>query len=416
MKKGTITLFLFLSASLLFAGNAASTTYARISELFGIDPNAGTNSFLTLTIPSGGRYEGMGTAFTAMSSDSSFLDSNPAASSYIKNSELTFYHNNWIADTNLESVTYTSRWNDFGIGIGGKFLYLPFTGIDDWGDRAQNSDGSFSSGYYTETIITLNMGYTFLNDYYFRGIAVGANMKMGYRGVPYNIAPDQSALALMADFGIQSQFNVLKFFSSRDKNFSVGVVVKNLGMEFIRDPDPLPTMISTGIAYSPIRPLTWAFDVNIPFNLDGSDAEKISYSTGMDLSMTSFLSVQTGFLIKTGMPRFSVGSSLDLEKFSLTANYTLDLTTQVTQLDRFSLALKLNLGDFGRMSRIERSQLLYLQGLEEYANGEITKAIEFWEQSLEIRPDFTPAVEMIETARKTLDLNKKIEENQTIDE
>ena len=41
-----------------------------------------------------------------------------------------------------------------------------------------------------------------------------------------------TSLALMADFGIQSQFNVLKFFSSRDKNFSVGVVVKNLGMEF----------------------------------------------------------------------------------------------------------------------------------------------------------------------------------------
>ncbi|MBF9017676.1 MULTISPECIES: UPF0164 family protein [unclassified Oceanispirochaeta] len=416
MKKGIIILFTLLSISRLSAGNAASTTYANFSDIFGIDPNAGTNSFLTLLIPSGGKYEGMGTAFTAMSLDSGFLDANPAGSSFIKNSELTFFHNNWIADTNLESVTYTSRWEDFGIGIGGKFLYLPFTGIDDWGDRAQNGDGSYSSGYYTETVMTLNAAYTFLDNYYYHGLALGANVKMAYRGVPYSIAPDQSAVAVMADIGIQTKFNVLKFFSSRDKNFAFGFVVKNLGSEFITDPDPLPSMISTGIAYSPIRPMTWAFDVNIPFNLDGSKAEKVSYAVGLDLGLTSFLSVQSGFQIKTGLPRFSVGSSLDLEKFSVTANYTLDLTTQVSSLDRFSLALKLNLGDFGRMTRVERSQLLYLQGLEEYANGDISQAIAYWEESLEVRPDFTPAEQMIETARKTLELNQVIEENQTIDE
>lgn len=416
MKKGAALLFILISISRIHAGNAASTTYANFSDLFGIDPNAGTNSFLTLLIPSGGKYEGMGTAFTAMSLDSGFLDANPAGSSFIKNSELTFFHNNWIADTNLESVTYTSRWEDFGIGIGGKFLYLPFTGIDDWGDRARNDDGSYSSGYYTETVVTLNAAYTFLDNYYYHGLALGANFKMAYRGVPYSIAPDQSAVALMADIGLQTKFNVLKFFSSRDKNFAFGLVIKNLGSEFIRDPDPLPSMISTGIAYSPIRPMTWAFDINIPFNLDGTKAEKVSYAAGLDLGLTSFLSIQSGFQIKTGLPRFSVGSSLDLEKFSVTANYTLDLTTQVTSLDRFSLALKLNLGDFGRMTRVEKSQLLYLQGLEEYANGEISKAIAYWEESLEVRPDFTPARQMIDTARKTLELNQKIEENQTIDE
>ncbi len=416
MRKSFTSLLFFIIVSSLSAGNAASSLYADLSNLFGIDPNAGQNSFLTLLIPAGGKYEGMGTAFTAMSVDSGFLDANPAGSSFIKNSELTFFHNNWIADTNLESVTYTSRWDDFGIGVGGKFLYLPFTGIDDWGDRAKNEDGSFSSGYYTETVMTFNAGYTFLNDYYYHGIAVGANIKMAYRGVPYSIAPDQSAFALMADLGLQTKFNVLKFFSSREKNFSFGIAVKNIGTEFIRDPDPLPTMVSTGIAYSPLKPMTWAFDVNIPFNLDGTPPEAVSYAAGLDLGITSFLSVQTGFQIKTGLPRFSVGSSLDLERFSLTANYTLDLTTQVNSIDRFSLALKLNLGDFGRMTRNERAQLLYLQGLEEYANGDISKAISYWEESLQLRPDFTPAREMIETARKTQELNQVIQENQTIDE
>ncbi len=416
MKKGLLLIIILLSSLQVSAGTNTAAAYAYLSEIFGIDPNAGLNSFLTLTIPAGGKYEGMGTAFTAMSSDSSFLDSNPAGSSFVKNSELTFYHNNWIEETNIESVTYTARWDNLGVGVGGKFLYLPFVGIDDWGDRAQNDDGTYAKGYYTETIATANAAYTFLNDYYYHGFSVGTNFKVGYRGVPYSIAPNQSALAIMVDVGLQTRFNVLKYFSSREKNFSFGIVAKNLGTEFINDPDPLPTILSTGIAYSPIRPLIWAFDVNYPFNLDGTPSEAISYSTGFDMSFTPFLSVQSGFLLKQGLPRFSVGSSFDMEKFSITANYTLDLTTQVNKIDRFSLSLKLNLGDFGRMSRNEKAQLLYLEGLEAYANGKINEAIDIWEECLTYREDFTPAAEMIKTARKTLDLNRQIEENQTVEE
>ena len=406
---------MFLFTLQLFGGTNSSATYAYLSEIFGIDPNAGLNSFLTLTIPAGGKYEGMGTAFTAMSSDSSFLDSNPAGSSFVKNSELTFYHNNWIEETNIESVTYTARWDNLGIGVGGKFLYLPFTGIDDWGDRAQNDDGTYAKGYYTETIATFNGAYTFLNDYYYHGVSVGANFKIGYRGIPYSIAPDQSALAVMVDLGIQTRFNLLKYYSSREKNFSFGTVIKNLGTEFIDDPDPLPTMLSTGIAYSPIRPLIWAVDVNYPFNLDGTPSESISYSTGFDVKFTPFLSLQSGFLLKKGLPRFSVGSSLDMEKFSITANYTLDLTTQINNLDRFSISLRLNLGDFGRMTRTEKAQMLYLKGLEAYANGDISGAIDFWEECLTYREDFTPARELIATAGKTLELNETLEEKQTVE-
>ncbi len=416
MKKGlAAALFILLTAS-LFSGSNTAATYAYLSEIFGIDDNAGLNSFLTLTIPAGGKYEGMGTAFTAMSSDSSFLDSNPAGSSFVQNSELTFYHNNWIEETNIESVTYTARWDNLGVGIGGKFLYLPFTGIDEWGDRAKNDNGSYATGYYTETIATANAAYTFLNDYYYHGFSVGTNFKLGYRGIPNSIAPNQSALAVMVDVGLQTRLNLLKYYSSREKNFSYGLAVKNIGSELIDTPDPLPTTFSTGIAYSPIKPLTWAFDINYPFNLDGTPSEAISYSTGFDINLASFLSVQSGFLLKRGLPRFSVGTSFDAEKFSITANYTLDLTTQFTKLDRFSLSLRLNLGDFGRMSRNEKAQILYLEGLETYANGNISGAIDLWEECLSIREDFTPAKEMIQTARKTLELNNRLQQNQTIED
>ena len=50
----------------------------------------------------------MGTAFTAVADDSSFLEANPSASSLLETTELSVTHNNWIADTSVEGVIYVS--------------------------------------------------------------------------------------------------------------------------------------------------------------------------------------------------------------------------------------------------------------------------------------------------------------------
>ncbi|MDR3201239.1 MAG: UPF0164 family protein, partial [Spirochaetales bacterium] len=97
------------------------------------DPNTGLTVFPILTIPLGGEYEGMGTAYTAVARDSSFFDANPAASSMMKYTELSVMHNNWIADTNIEGIAYTNREDNIGYAFAGKFLYVPFTGYDYWG-------------------------------------------------------------------------------------------------------------------------------------------------------------------------------------------------------------------------------------------------------------------------------------------
>ena len=64
----------------------------------------------------------------------------------------------------------------------------------------------------------------------FAGSSVGGNLKVAYRNIPAVFAANQSALAVMGGFGVQTSFNLLKFYSSRTRNFSVGAVVKNLGI------------------------------------------------------------------------------------------------------------------------------------------------------------------------------------------
>ncbi|MDR1932019.1 MAG: UPF0164 family protein [Spirochaetales bacterium] len=372
------------------------------------DPNTGLTVFPILTIPLGGEYEGMGTAYTAVARDSSFFDANPAASSMMQYTELSVMHNNWIADTNIEGIAYTNRSDNIGYAFAGKFLYVPFTGYDYWGERT-------SAGYYSETIAIANISRNFLADYYFSGVSLGANLKAAYRHVSENIAAGQSALGIMADVGMLTRFNFAKPYYSRDKNAAFGLTVRNVGPSVMNE--PLPMSVTTGIAYSFFRPWILAFDVTIPFSFNPSSypAEKPGGALGTSIAVTDFFSVQAGFLVKGGNPRISLGSLVGMDDFSLVINYTLDMTTQLSNLDRFSIAMKINLGDNGRQEKFNRAEELYLAGVDFYARGNIAQAIEYCEKALEIDPNFTPARETMEVARRARDLQMRMEELQRIE-
>jgi hypothetical protein len=382
--------------------------YSGVSEAFrGLrDPNTGLTIFPTLLIPIGGKLEGMGTAYTAVASDSGFIEANPAGSSTLEISELSFLHHNWIADSKIEGIIYTTRFSDLGIGVGGKFLYVPFTEYNIIGERA-------SKGLVSESVVTANVSYNFFSGYNFYGLSVGANLKAAYRHIPAAIYPGQSAITAMADVGLLTRFNFLKSYYSRDKNFSVGLVLKNLGLPALGD--PLPTLLSSGIAYSPIHPLLIAMDVNLPisFNPGEQPAERWYIATGIDVTVTNFLSIQGGFRLKEN-PHINLGSTLDLEPVRFTVNYNLDLSGSLNPVDKFSVEAKLKLGDRGRAARQKQVDELYASGLEAFAAGDLDKAIEFWQQALEINPKFLPAKENIDMVAKHLKLQEEMLRKQRV--
>jgi tetratricopeptide (TPR) repeat protein len=384
--------------------------YGQVPDVFGLepDPNAGLTVFPTLAVPLGGKAAGMATAYTAVGGDSTFLESNPSMSSVLDYSEIAFLHNNWIADTSIEGVIYTIRFNDLGIGMGGKFLYVPFTEYDDWGERV-------SKGYYSETIGTLNLSYNFFSSYYFYGLAVGTNLKFAYRNIPGVIAANQSAIAGMLDLGILTRLNLLKLFPSRSRNFSVGAVLKNVGPA-VRG-EPLPTELTAGVAYAPIRPLTLSFDYTVPVSLmpQRFPAERSSFAGGFDLAIADFFSLHGGFQLRGTNPRLSLGTTVETNDIGFVVNYTLDLTTEYRSLDRFSIQASLNLGDGGRLATQQRVEELYLLGLEAYARGDIRQAIAHWQKAIDLDPTFEPAQEYMETARRAQELQQRMENIQTID-
>jgi tetratricopeptide (TPR) repeat protein len=395
--------------------------YGNIADFFnsiyGIDNNAGLTAFPVLNVPMGGRSEGMGTAFAAVSDDISFIEFNPAGSSMLLKSELAFFHNNWIADTKMESLVFSTRFSDFGLGAGIKWLYTPFTEYNHYGTRVSN-------GYYSEGVVTLNASYNFIPSYYFSGISLGINLKGAFRIMPdYTDNSDnvikgsgmsQSAIMGMADIGLLTRFDLFKFYTARERNMSAALVIRNLGPPSLEE--PLPTVVNAAISYKPFRPFIISFDFNLPVNMtDFTRSEKPYMSLGLALNVTSFLSMRAGFLYKSGGSRISIGSALELDKIAIDINYTLDLITEWQPLNRISLGVRFDLGDGGRQMAIKVIDELYLLGHEAYARGNIEDARFCWEEVLRLDPKFTPARESLAMLENREALIKRIDDLYSLD-
>ena len=355
-------------------------------------------------MPSGGREESLGSAFTALADDIGFFDYNPAASSVLKDTEVALFHNSWISDSNIETLAATWRKDNLGFGAKLKCFYVPFTEYSSMGER-------LASNYYSETTGIINISYNFFRGYYFKGLAAGANIKAAWRSIPdytdretgeliKNSGLSQSAAAFMADIGILLRFNAGKFFADRDPNLKIGLSILNAGIAItgfstaqgVQIDDALPTSISAGISYRFIKPVVVSIDFNQPVNLiDFSKTELWSAGVGFDVKVTSFLELMAGFRLKGANPRISLGSEFEFFKMRMNVNYTLDLTSSLNPVNHISLSAKLLLGDRGREEKQRQVDRLYNEGVACFAKRDFEKAIEYWEEALKIDRHFDPA-------------------------
>ncbi|MDR2601843.1 MAG: UPF0164 family protein [Spirochaetaceae bacterium] len=412
--------FFFLGAATLFSldSDFDADGYADFSDyingLYGIDPNAGGSAFPVLNAPMGGRAEGMAGAFAAVADDVSFIEWNPAGSASLKLTQLAFFHNNWIADAKIEGAVFSSRLGNLGYGIAGKWLWTPFTEYGDFGER-------LSKGYYSEAAAFINVSYNFFHGYYFDGVSFGVNIKAALRSAPdytedgalaSGSGKSQSATAFLADAGLLTRINLLKFYSSAEKNASFALVIRNYGEDVMGD--PLPTALSAGVSYKPFRPFTFSADVTFPLyitNLTGLDAslsEKPYVSFGFSSRITSFLSAHLGVMVKAGGGRFTAGSEILAGNIVFCVNYTLDLLTQAQPLNRVTAGVRFDLGDGGRQAKRETIEKMYMEGMLAYSEGRNEEARDIWEEALTIDKTFEPITEALNVLKNFENLEKRI--------
>ena len=394
-----------------------------------INENEGTTSFRSLLIPFGGRTESLGSAYTGLCDDISYLQFNPSAGSLQKETQLSLFHNSWIADAKLETLAYTTRFKNIphlSWGTYGSCFYVPFTEYNIFGDRTNGS-------YYTETVFGLNGSYNLLAGYDFKGLAVGGTIKAAWRGMPDYTDNEtdaiisgtglaQSGLAIMGDIGFMLQFNFLKFYSSREPNVRIGISAQNLGLaltgfgEEVKLDDPLPTTVSAGISLKFIKPISVSFDFVQPLNLQNPGKYSMPYfNSGLSIQFTSFASFLAGFSFKGANPRISAGFELEVAKIRLNLNYSLDLTSSLAPINRIGLSAKIMLGDKGRSIIDTKVDEYYQLGLKYYAEAKWEDAIAVWQEAVKLNNRFDPAIQGIKSAQYQIDMFRKIKESMLLD-
>ncbi|MBP5603166.1 MAG: UPF0164 family protein [Treponema sp.] len=431
----TFLFLLFLCPFLCPLGTIYALDYSELADTltnlgyFESSKNEGTTSYRSLLIPVGGRPESLGSAYTGLCDDTGYINYNAAASCLLSNTQASAYHNSWIADSKLDTIVYTTRVDNFGFGIQAGCLYMPFSEYNLFGERVNAS-------YYSETNIAANISYNFLAGYDFKGLALGTTIKSVFRSVPdYTdnntdaIIPlsglSQSGIGIMADVGLMLQFNFLKFFASRTPNVRIGISVQNIGAAFtgfgskkgVRLDDPLPTYFAAGFSCQFLPVITATFDIKQPVNLyHPGQYQTFSLSGGFILAFTNNFSLLLGTEFKGGNPRFSVGSEVQLSNARLNFNYTLDLTSSLSPVNRMSVSAKIILGDRGRAERQKKIDEYYLNGLDYYANSEWEKAIAEWEEVLKLNKRYDPAILGIESARTQMEMYERVRESMFFEE
>lgn len=410
--------------SLDFTGisTAMTTVFSNITS-----DSDGRTSYRSLLIPPGGRSESLGNAFTGLCDDASYINFNAGASCIQKQTLLSVFHNAWISDSKMETISYTSRNNHFGIGGLLSCFYVPFTEYNMSGERV-------ATGYYSETTAAINASYNFLAGYDFKGFALGTSIKTCWRGVPDYTDNDtnaiikgsgfsQSGIAIMADFGLVLQFNFLKYFASREPNVRIGFAAQNFGVGFtgigsdFQIDDPLPTYVAAGMSVKFFPFLTVTADIKQPLNLLNIGEYNIfSFNVGGDFTFSNNFSLLFGIEIKGGNPRLSAGGQAEFNNTRVNLNYTLDLTSSVSPINRISLSAQMLLGDRGRAKAQKEIDVLYNKGLVYYYSSDWDNAISTWEKVLEIDKRYDPAILGIESAKSQKEMIIKVRESMFFEE
>lgn len=372
-------------------------SYLNFEQFFlKIGGDYGTTFFPFLNYGYGGREVGFSGAFTAIADDIGSLEANPAGTSSLTNSELSFSHNKLMGDVNYNTLAYTMRFNELGLGVGARTLYIPFTHYDKFGYDV-------GAGVINYTVLTFNASYTFFKTYEFFGLSVGSNIKLYIYGVPETIANNQSRVNVAFDFGILTKFNFLKGYKKIDKNFGVGVVIKNLGP--FTEGAPPPTTFSVGISYKPIDEILMSVDFNYLINYSEDTYKNWSVKSGFEWSFTKYSSLLAGFTIKSS-PSFSLGFALNFEDFKIAAIYNPDFI----DVARFSISATLKLGDLGRGKKELSVKKMYAESLKLINDGSYKEAKVLLEKILQKDGGFTPAKKSLKNALRQIEIQKNLEE------
>ncbi len=255
---------MFLLAGVAIAAMGSEIAFAQ----------GGTSAVPFLLISPNSRASGMGEAGAGLADDAGSVYWNPAGLAFLKGSEVSITHANWLpqfhlADLFYDYLNYRQDVPEWGGTVAGSITYLnlgEFTVTNETGPTPVGQFKAFevaaTAGY--GTTITDNWGIgvnlRFINSAL---SPIGAGSEQG-NGIAYDMSFDIATLYRPKSFFIP--------FTDVDLGdwFSVGVNLSNLGPKVAyidaAQADPLPTNLRLGFGFIPVKDEFNSLEIALDFS------------------------------------------------------------------------------------------------------------------------------------------------------
>lgn len=299
-----ILLFVLVSPAISVKANASfSSDYA------------GTSSGQFLKIGPSPRANGMGSAFTAITDDSSSIYWNPAGLLNVKTKEISFTHASVFEDINYDWLGYSNatKWGAIGIG-------LQYLNYDDITTRD-------TSGATTGKITPKDMVATLSLAKEIRSLFLGINIKYIYSKI------DNSATALALDIGTQ-------YKRLLDKKIKIGFVAQNLGtkIKYSDISETLPVTFKLGAGYEMTNNLILSADIGFPKDAQSYTAVGGEYSRSFGENIKG--AIRAGYnTISKDLKSSGFSAGFGISYKSMKFDYSYSSMGDLDGINRFGISL-----------------------------------------------------------------------------
>ncbi len=281
-----------------------------------------------LLLGGGARANALGGAYTAVGEDATTITWNPGGLGSVKSFEISFMHMSYRDD-----LSYLYAASTIPLDFGTFGLNLIYFGMDPLAERSGGDDIPGSKINYYDMAVSFSFGKEFMNM-----LGFGFNAKYIKNGMGIEEDDYYSASGFAFDFGVLAKFELLKFYSSAEKNFRVGAVVQNIGtgLKYIEDTHSFPMVIRPGLFYKPIR----YAEVMLDYNLINDSSDTIN--AGLEIMPEWILSPRGGIKISDELTTYTFGAGLkyNVGSFLLQFDYAYNMDSE-SYFNRHILSLAL---------------------------------------------------------------------------
>ena len=200
---------------------------------------------LFLMIEPGARPAGMGNAFAGLADDATALFYNPSGLAFLKGSEVTLMHVNWLPQFGLDMFYEFGAFRRYVEGLGTFGVDITFLNLGEqvWTDGTGQQLGTFNSW---EGAISASFA-TLLKDNW----SVGLKLRYIHSALASGVNIEQakgSGVGSVFAFGVSTLYKPA-FLPA----LSMGANLDNMGPKLayidVRQADPIPTHLRVGLAY-----------------------------------------------------------------------------------------------------------------------------------------------------------------------